>query len=261
MGLYDFVPADDRRLAEARAFADKLVESDIEYTIMKCYPNDDDDDIDFVVTKSTFKKAADLVKSMGYRDHRKWKRGHIAHFREPLKIQFTPPPDSDLEFTIHLHQTFSWNGVEYLCPHTLHARHLSVNGLYFPTIEDAYTIIAAHSIFENNYVKSVEKDVAESLESLGTLDWARIDEMADRYNWRRALEFFKRNKAVALYRIRDIFRLCMSKLGRDIFRFRWRYLPRELISYFVIAYGWCYYLAWRRGVPTVRSLTKSMGNQ
>jgi len=226
------------RKKEAKNISNLFKKNDVIFTIIKYYPYDySDDDIDFVVNKKQFKKTIELLKKEGYKDDRKLKKGHIAHLREPLKIAFK---SKKKEFKIHLHKTFSWNGVEYLNPKEVHKRHiLNKDGLYTPSYEDQYLIIIAHSMFENNYVKKIELDYFNKLQRK-KLDSNYIKKMAKEYNWEHAIPFFIKNKTRNLFKFRDILKISYKKLLKDFISFKWRYIIREAISYTIIAYFWCY---------------------
>jgi hypothetical protein len=235
-----------KRAKEAQDISQIFEKYKIVHTIMKFYDKDDkDDDIDIVVTRKTFKKAIKIIKSLGFKDHRKLKRGHIAHLREPLKIQFTP--NKNKEYIIHLHKTFSWNGVKYLNPKKVHKRHIKNKyGLLVPSKEDQFAIIVAHSIFENNCVYPLELDLFNQLKK-EKLNKRIIYQTAREYNWEHCLSFFEKNKTTDLFKFKKVFMQGSLKLLKDMFSLHWRYIPREFISYFIVSYFWCYRLSLRKG--------------
>lgn len=238
----------DNKVEEAQALTKLLEDNDVTYTVMKFWEGDyKDDDVDIVVARRDFVRVQRLLKKFGYSDWRKLKRGHIAHLREPLKIQFAPPEDKT--YIAHLHQTFSWNGVEYLDPFDVHKRHVrNKYGFWVPSQEDVYLIIIAHSLFENNTVKKIEFKEFTELQKL-ELDHDYIQMIATRYNWEHVIPFFLAQKTTKLWKFRKVQLMGFKKLAKDIIGFRWKYIHREVISYFIISYFWCYLISIRKGHP------------
>ena len=206
-----------------------LKNRNIDSIVIKLYNKSPDIDL-VVIDKGKYITAQKILLE---NDFKKLKT--LSSIREPEKTMFTSK-----KYKIHLHSMISWNAIEYIEAKKVWQRKIKKQGLYFPSPEDEILIIAAHSLFENDYITKEELAYYNKLIKK-KIDWNYIKKSAKEFNWLDSLNLFqktinRKNK----FRFFELFKVSMNKLLNDIFDLKISQLPRQIISYIIINPLWYY---------------------
>lgn len=195
---------------------------------------EDDEDIDLVLINPLQRpEAVALLQQNGYVLH-----NNLSKIRETDKdfYQKTGEP-----FVIHLHRAISWNTVPYLNTSTVFSRSAATQSYPRISPEDEFLIIVAHSIFENKYITPIEWKRYRDLERQ-SLDWEYINASVRRYHWHKALSVFltKARQQSRRFSLSELNSATWHKFLLDVVTFRWRHVPRMLVTYSFVDNVWCY---------------------
>lgn len=199
---------------------------------MKLYSDDDDIDI-VIIEKKQYKVAITILLANGW-----FCRNNRSKLRERDKDFFH---HENIPYVVHLHQAFSWNTIIYLNSHTLWKRKRKVAGLFYPSIEDELLIIAAHSLFENQYIKKEELSYGrELLEYVHDMDY--LESHAAVYHWEKGLVLIinKLKKNNSSLRIKELLGVKIGKLNQDFMFVSLNHYLIEILNYFCIDWIWNY---------------------
>jgi len=199
---------------------------------IKIYENDEDLDI-VLVNKSQLNQAREALKRSGF-----FLCNNLSKIRETDKDFYC---SKSLPYKIHLHRALSWNTIEYLDINKTWKRKIWINDLPIPSPEDEILIIAAHSIFENKYIKKIEFEHYHKLIK-NRVDWDYIENVAREFHWVKALNLFRKtiNQKQRIFPIGNLFSVSMHKLICDMLSGKILRLPRLFFTYFLVDYFWCY---------------------
>lgn len=199
---------------------------------MKLYSDDDDVDI-VIINRNQYEKAIKVLLSKNW-----YKKNNRSKLRERDKDFFH---HRDSEYVIHLHKAFSWNTVTYLDSQTLWERKRVINEIPIPSIEDELLIIAAHSLFENQYVKTEEVLYGRKLlESKYDLNYMKNH--AKSFHWENGLNIIikKLKNNISSLSIYELLEIKINKLKQDFGNISFRLFIIEIINYFCIDWIWNY---------------------
>lgn len=199
---------------------------------MKLYSDDDDVDI-VIINKDQYKDASRILLSNAW-----FIKNNKSKLRERDKNFFK---HKNVPYVIHLHKAFSWNTVPYLDSKKLWERRRMIFGILIPSIEDELLIIAAHSLFENQYIKKEEIIYGrELLENKYDLDY--MENHAKSFNWENGLKVIvkKLKENNPSLSIKELILVKVSKLKEDFRNISFRQYFVELINYFCVDWIWNY---------------------
>ncbi len=199
---------------------------------MKLYSDDDDVDI-VIIDKDKYEDACDilLLNNWYIKNNRSKLRERDKNFLKHKNIHYV----------IHLHKAFSWNTIVYLNSNILWKRRRIVSEILLPSVEDELLIIAAHSLFENQYIKSEEIIYGgELLENKYDLSYMRSH--ADQFHWQKGLDIVmkKLKKNESSLSMLELLSVKINKLKQDFKSKYYRQIISEGFNYFVVDWVWNY---------------------
>ena len=177
---------------------------------MKLYSDDDDIDI-VIIDRNQYKSAIAILLDNGW-----FCKNNRSKLRERDKDFFR---HKNIPYVVHLHKAFSWNTIIYLNSNTLWERKRKVAGLLYPSIEDELLIIAAHSLFENQYIKKEELSYGrELLEFVHETNY--MESHASAYHWKKGLALIinKLKKNNSSLGIKELLGVKIYKLQQDFIK-------------------------------------------
>lgn len=205
---------------------------------MKLYSDDDDMDI-VIIDKQIHKDAMNLLITNGWSV-----KNNRSKIRERDKDFFFHPSFS---YVTHLHQAFSWNTVPYLDSRKLWQRKREIDGLILPSVEDELLIIAAHSLFENQYIKNEELIYGRKLLERG-FNLRYMKSHAADFHWGNGLDLIidKLKKNTSSLSINELVRIKINKLKQDFMSVPISQYMVEILNYFCIDWIWNYRIMLQR---------------
>jgi len=201
---------------------------------MKHYSDDNDIDI-VVIDKDQYKDAKNILKSNNW-----FIKNNKSKLRERDKDFFKNDKHS---FLIHLHQFFSWNTVPYLDSEQVWRRRRKVKGMVCPSVEDELLIIAAHSLFENQFIKPEEVLYGRNLLK-NKINLGYIKRSAKHLNWEKGLKMIlsKLRNRKSFLSINELLAVKISKIGAGLGKVSLGQTVTEVSNYFFIDWVWNYRL-------------------